>query len=144
MLFRSVWKFLTAFYPDEVGVLASKLSILDDLNDLVAMQLVLREWSDRIKQFKIQCLGHAHLDLAWLWTVDETWKAAERTFVSALNLMEDFPDLIFGHTTPVLYEWVEKNRPELFAKIQSKVRSGQWEAIGGLWVEPEIDRKSVV
>ena len=134
-----VWKFLTVFYPDEVCVLASKLSALDDLNDLAAIQLVLMEWSDRIKQYKIKCLGHAHLDLAWLWTVDETWNAAERTFVSALNLMEDFPDLIFGHTTPVLYEWFEKNRPELFAKIQSKVRSGQWEAIGGLWVEPEMN-----
>ena len=134
-----VWKFLTAFYPGEVSVLASKLSALDDWNDLAAIQLILREWSDRIKQFKIQCLGHAHLDLAWLWTVDETWNAAERTFVSALNLMEEFPNLIFGHTTPVLYEWVEKNRPELFAKIQSKIRSGQWDAIGGLWVEPEMN-----
>jgi alpha-mannosidase len=134
-----VGKFLTAFYPSEVCVLAGKLSALNDLNDLAAIQLVLMEWSDRIKHYKIQCLGHAHLDLAWLWTVDETWKAAERTFVSALNLMEEFPDLIFGHTTPVLYEWLEQNRPELFAKIQSKVRSGQWEAIGGLWVEPEMN-----
>ena len=134
-----VGKFLTAFYPSEVCVLASKLSALNDLNDLAAIQLVLMEWSDRIKHYKIQCLGHAHLDLAWLWTVDETWKAAERTFVSALNLMEEFPDLIFGHTTPVLYEWFEQNRPELFAKIQSKVRSGQWEAIGGLWVEPDMN-----
>jgi alpha-mannosidase len=90
-----VWKFLTAFYPGEVCTLASNLSALDDLNDLAVIQLVLMEWSDRIKQYKIQCLGHAHLDLAWLWTVDETWKAAERTFVSALNLMEEFPDLIF-------------------------------------------------
>ncbi len=143
-----VSKFLTAFYPDELGLLADRLEDLKppklgvgggSAEDLKSIQSVLHHWSDRIKQYKIQCLGHAHLDLAWLWTVDETWEAAERTFVSALNLMKDFPKLIFGHTTPVLYEWFEQNRPELFAEIQSRIKSGQWEAIGGLWVEPELN-----
>ncbi len=131
-----VSKFLTAFYPEELELLADRL---EDLKDLKAIESVLHHWSDRIKQYKIQCLGHAHLDLAWLWTVDDTWEAAERTFVSALNLMKDFPKLIFGHTTPVLYEWFEVNRPEIFAEIQSRIQSGQWEAIGGLWVEPELN-----
>ncbi len=131
-----VSKFLAAFYPDELEQLADRL---EDLKDLKAIQSVLHHWSDRIKQYKIQCLGHAHLDLAWLWTVDDTWEAAERTFVSALNLMKEFPKLIFGHTTPVLYEWFEHNRPEIFAEIQSRIQSGQWEAIGGLWVEPELN-----
>ncbi|TAE52690.1 MAG: hypothetical protein EAZ88_14400, partial [Oscillatoriales cyanobacterium] len=31
---------------------------------------------------KIYLVGHAHLDLAWLWPVPETWEAAERTFES--------------------------------------------------------------
>ncbi len=132
-----VSKFLTAFYPDELELLADRLDYLK--SDLNTIRSTLHYWSDRIKQYKIQCLGHAHLDLAWLWTVDDTWAAAERTFVSALNLMKDFPKLIFGHTTPVLYEWFEQNRPEIFAEIQSRIKSGQWEAIGGLWVEPELN-----
>ena len=32
----------------------------------------------------IQLLGHAHLDMAWLWEVAETWEVAERTFRSAV------------------------------------------------------------
>jgi alpha-mannosidase len=63
----------------------------------------------------VTVLGHAHLDLAWLWPVADTWRAAERTFVSALNLMERFPDLHFGHSTPALYAWLERHRPALFA-----------------------------
>ena len=36
-------------------------------------------------------LGHAHLDLAWLWPVADTWQAAERTFRSALQLLQRWP-----------------------------------------------------
>ncbi|MEA5578835.1 alpha-mannosidase [Anabaena sp. UHCC 0451] len=88
---------------------------------------------------KISLLGHAHLDLAWLWPVSETWKAAENTFESVLKLQQDFPELIFCHTTPALYAWVEKNRPDLFREIQNQVNSGRWEVLGGFWVEPDLN-----
>ncbi|WP_071191485.1 alpha-mannosidase [Trichormus sp. NMC-1] len=88
---------------------------------------------------KIHLLGHAHLDLAWLWPVSETWKAAVSTFESALSLQADFPELIFCHTTPALYAWVEEYRPDLFAKIQTQVKTGKWEVLGGFWVEPDLN-----
>ncbi|MFB2980089.1 alpha-mannosidase [Microseira sp. BLCC-F43] len=101
---------------------------------------------DRI-QSKIYLLGHAHLDMAWLWPVAETWKAAQRTFESVLNLQAYFPDLIFCHSTPALYAWLEEHRPDLFAAIQNKVKSGEWEIVGGMWIEPDlnlIDGESIV
>ncbi len=82
-------------------------------------------------------VGHAHLDLAWLWPVADTWQAAERTFRSALHLMELFPELHFAHSTPALYEWVERHRPALFARIQKASRLGRWEPINGPWVETD-------
>ena len=69
---------------------------------------------------KIYLVGHAHLDLAWLWPVPETWQAAERTFESVLKLQSEFPDLIFCHSTPALYAWMEEHRPDLFAAIQKQ------------------------
>ncbi|GAB4380214.1 MAG: alpha-mannosidase [Elainellaceae cyanobacterium] len=92
-----------------------------------------------LKQRRIQLLGHAHLDLAWLWTVSETWQVAERTFQSVLQLQEDFADLTFGHSTPALYAWVEQNRPDLFQAIQAQIAKGRWEVIAGLWIEPELN-----
>ncbi|NET72216.1 MAG: alpha-mannosidase, partial [Sphaerospermopsis sp. SIO1G2] len=92
-----------------------------------------------VEGYKIFLLGHAHLDLAWLWPVDETWNAAQNTFESVLSLQEDFPELVFCHTTPALYAWVEENRPDLFAKIQNRVKSGNWEVLGGFWVEPDLN-----
>ncbi|WP_370586840.1 alpha-mannosidase [Synechococcus sp. PROS-7-1] len=82
-------------------------------------------------------VGHAHLDLAWLWPVADTWQAAERTFRSALALMERWPDLHFAHSTPALYAWMAQHRPALFARIQEASRKGRWEPINGPWVETD-------
>ncbi len=88
---------------------------------------------------KIYLVGHAHLDLAWLWPVPETWEAAERTFESVLKLRSEFPDLIFCHSTPALYAWIEEHRPDLFAEIKKQVAVGDWEVVGGMWVEPDLN-----
>ncbi|MER3475643.1 MAG: alpha-mannosidase [Leptolyngbya sp. ERB_1_2] len=106
---------------------------------LEALRTSLLPISSQIKEHTIFLLGHAHLDLAWLWDIEETWKAAERTFISVLNLQKDFPELTFCHTTPALYEWIEENQPEIFAQIQAQVRAGKWEVVGGMWVEPEMN-----
>ena len=82
-------------------------------------------------------LGHAHLDLAWLWPVADTWRAAERTFESVLGLMERHPQLHFGHSTPALYAWIAQHRPALFARIRQAMVSGRWEPINGPWVESD-------
>ncbi|WP_016952825.1 alpha-mannosidase [Anabaena sp. PCC 7108] len=92
-----------------------------------------------VSKSKIHLLGHAHLDLAWLWPVSETWKAAVSTFESVLGLQRDFPELVFCHTTPALYAWVEEYRPVLFAEIQNQVKAGKWEVLGGFWVEPDLN-----
>ena len=82
-------------------------------------------------------IGHAHLDLAWLWPVADTWQAAERTFRSALDLMERFPELRFAHSTPALYQWMERFRPALWARIRAASIAGRWEPINGPWVETD-------
>jgi alpha-mannosidase len=87
----------------------------------------------------IQLLGHAHLDMAWLWEVAETWEVAERTFRSTLSLQQLFPDLTFCHSTPALYEWMELNQPEVFAGICAQIQAGKWEVVGGMWIEPDLN-----
>ena len=88
-------------------------------------------------QGAVHWFGHAHLDLAWLWPVADTWQAAERTFRSALALMKRWPDLRFAHSTPALYAWMEHHRPELFSAIRKASRAGRWEPINGPWVETD-------
>jgi alpha-mannosidase len=82
-------------------------------------------------------LGHAHLDLAWLWPVADTWRAAERTFESVLALMQRFEELHFGHSTPALYAWLEQHRPALFERLRAAMASGRFEPLNGPWVETD-------
>lgn len=140
--------YLESFEPERLEGLLEFLQIIswESVSDracfnqsLHTLRSQLQPFSSKLKQHTIYLVGHAHLDMAWLWTVDETWKAAERTFNSVLNLQKDFPELTFCHSTPALYEWVEQNRPELFAQIQQQVQTGRWEIIGGMWIEPELN-----
>jgi alpha-mannosidase len=85
----------------------------------------------------VHWLGHAHLDLAWLWPVADTWRAAERTFDSVLALMQPFAELHFGHSTPALYAWLEQHRPALFERLQAAMASGRFEPLNGPWVETD-------
>ncbi len=138
---------LQRFDPNQLPVLAQALSELpwDKVSDRSAFDGAIAPLRQRllplgegVRQRQITLLGHAHLDLAWLWPIAETWAVAERTFESVLDLQQRFPELVFTHSTPALYAWMEAHRPELFQRICDRVRSGQWEVAAGLWVEPEL------
>jgi len=81
--------------------------------------------------------GHAHIDLAWLWPLEETRRKARRTFHTVNALMERYPQLRFNQSSAQLYAWIEQDDPELFQQIRTRVREGRWEIIGGMWVEPD-------
>ncbi|MEH2274980.1 MAG: alpha-mannosidase [Nostoc sp.] len=123
---------------EEKGLVRSFLSLRQNLiqSDILAP---LQKWGWGDQKSKILLLGHAHLDLAWLWRVSETWNVAQNTFESVLKLQADFPELIFCHSTPALYAWIEEHRPDLFEAIQAQVAAGRWEVVGGMWVEPELN-----
>ncbi|MDR0855570.1 MAG: hypothetical protein LBN25_04285, partial [Christensenellaceae bacterium] len=85
--------------------------------------------------YKIFATGHAHLDLAWQWPVRETQRKAGRTFANALLMLDKYPGYVFGASQPQQFEWMERQHPELFARIKEKVDSGKIELQGGMWVE---------
>jgi alpha-mannosidase len=138
--------FLKQFQPEKLDILEDAIAQFDwtsltsspSTPPLQTLRQTLLPLATDLKQRHITLVGHAHLDMAWLWTVEETWNAAERTFRSVLNLQQEFPELTFAHTTPALYEWMEQNRPELFARIQAQVKAGKWEIVAGFWIEPEL------
>ena len=90
-------------------------------------------------QGEVALTGHAHIDLAWLWPYAETRRKMRRTFHTALSLMEKSDDFIFNQSTAQYYAQMEADDPALLAAITEKVKSGQWETIGGMWVEPDTN-----
>ena len=87
----------------------------------------------------ITATGHAHLDVAWLWTVGQIRRKAGRTFHTVMRLMEEFPDFHFTQSQPQIYDFIRQDYPELFSDIQARVAEGRWEPIGGMWVEADCN-----
>jgi alpha-mannosidase len=83
--------------------------------------------------------GHAHLDLAWLWPLDETRRKARRTYHTVTGLMDRYPELTFNQSSAQIYAFIEEDDPQLFEKIQEAVAASSWEPIGGMWVEPDTN-----
>ncbi|NOK59458.1 MAG: Alpha-mannosidase [Chloroflexi bacterium AL-W] len=83
--------------------------------------------------------GHAHIDVAWLWTLGQTRRKAGRTFHNVLRLMEQFPDYHFTQSQPQLYEYVRQDYPELFEQIKTQVAEGRWGITGDMWVEADCN-----
>ncbi len=91
------------------------------------------------RQGALAVTGHAHIDLAWLWPLEETRRKANRTFHTMIGLMERYPEFRFNQSTAQLYAFLEDDDPALFAEIKQRVAAGQWEPIGAMWVEPDTN-----
>jgi alpha-mannosidase len=87
----------------------------------------------------IHAIGHAHIDVAWLWTLGQTRQKAGRTFHNVIRLMDQFPEFIFAQSQPQLYEYLRHDYPILFQEIKKHVHKGRWEIIGGMWVEADCN-----
>ncbi len=84
-------------------------------------------------------VGHAHIDLVWLWKWDEGLQVVISTFNTVLALMRKFPEFIFVSSSAIFYKWVEENEPEMFEEIKKRVKEGKWQIVGGWWVEPDCN-----
>lgn len=90
----------------------------------------------------VHCIGHTHIDVAWLWRLKHTREKAARSFSTVLRLMEMFPEYVFLQTQPQLYEYLQQDYPVLYEQIKERVREGRWEAAGGMWLEADCNLTS--
>ena len=88
------------------------------------------------------CICNAHLDPVWLWPWQEGMAEALSTFAIAADFCEEFDGFIFNHNESLLYEWVEKYDPTLFARIRKLVESGRWHITGGSYLQPDLNGPS--
>lgn len=88
------------------------------------------------------CIGHTHIDVAWLWTIDQVRQKSCRSFATVLKLMEEYPNYHFMSSQPKLYSFVKERHPEVYEKIRQRVKEGRWEPEGGMWVEADCNLTS--
>ena len=93
----------------------------------------------KIEDKKLYMIGNAHLDPVWLWNWQEGFQEVKATFRSALDRMKENDDFIFSCSSSAFYEWVEKNNPEMFEEIRERITKGQWELVGGWYIQPDCN-----
>ncbi|MBI3586120.1 MAG: alpha-mannosidase [Ignavibacteriales bacterium] len=99
----------------------------------------LKPVADYVKRFTLYFDANAHIDAAWLWRDKETIEVCKNTFSSVMNMMDARPDFTYTQSSAAYYDWMEKLYPDLFKRIQQRVKDGRWEVAGGMWVEPDCN-----
>lgn len=83
--------------------------------------------------------GHAHLDVAWLWPLQETERKMARTISNQLALAKEYPDYVYLQSQAYLYWVLQQRYPELYQRLKQAVRAGSVAAEGGMWVEADTN-----
>ncbi|SET37913.1 alpha-mannosidase [Thorsellia anophelis] len=95
-----------------------------------------------LKQVIIRCVGHTHIDVAWLWRLKHTREKSMRSFSTVLRLMERYPDYQFFQSQPQLYQYIKDDAPELYEEIKAQIKAKRWEPNGAMWVEADCNLTS--
>ncbi len=93
-------------------------------------------------ELTVDCIGHTHIDIAWLWTYAQTMEKAQRSFSTVLTLMKQYPEYKFMSSQAVLYQFVKEQAPELYEQMKQRVAEGRWEVDGAMWLEPDCNLTS--
>ena len=92
---------------------------------------------DTVPEYTI--FGQSHLDLAWLWTMEETKRKSARTYSNQIRLMERYPQYKFFLCSPPVLENIKTYYPGLYEQIRERVMNGQFLPEGAVYVESDTN-----
>jgi alpha-mannosidase len=100
---------------------------------------LLQQFKPAIRQTGIHLTGNSHIDAAWMWPWTETVDVVKRTFLSAAQLMNEYPDYTYTQSAVQYNEWIAEKYPAINNEIKRHISEGRWEIVGGMWVEPDLN-----
>src|SRR5665647_1118822 len=90
-----------------------------------------------IKKDTTHVVGHAHMDMCWLWGYSETMKMCLDNLRQTVAFMDEFPDYKMIQSQAAIFNFVEKEDPRLFELVKKYVKEGRLELGGGMWTESD-------
>lgn len=87
------------------------------------------------KSYVVHCVGHAHIDMNWMWSWPETVSVTHDTFNTVLRLMEEYPQFRFSQSQASVYAIIARHNPAMLEAIRRRVAEGRWEVTASHWVE---------
>ncbi|MHC1694426.1 MAG: glycoside hydrolase family 38 C-terminal domain-containing protein [Eubacteriales bacterium] len=100
-----------------------------------AAEEMLAPLSADAKAIKVYCVSHAHIDMNWMWGMQETAAVTVDTFRTVLELMKAYPALTFSQSQASVYKIIEEYAPEMIPEIKQRIHEGRWEITASTWVE---------
>ncbi len=87
------------------------------------------------RSYTLHLVGHAHIDMNWMWSWPETVAVTVDSFRTVLKLMHEFPKFRFSQSQASVYRILEEHAPDMLKEIRGRVREGRWEVTASHWVE---------
>lgn len=110
-----------------------------------ARELLKSEYYDKVcgnNCVTVSCIGHTHIDVAWLWTLEQTKEKIERSMSTVIELMKWYPEYKFMMSQPQLFRYLSEANPEMYDEIKNLVKQGRFELEGAMWLEADCNLTS--
>jgi len=95
---------------------------------------------------EVHCVGHCHIDSAWLWPFAETERKVARSWVSQLRYMGaggtgggSGGGFTFVASQAAQYAWLVARHPDALPALRTAIADGRFVPVGGAWVEPDAN-----
>ncbi len=87
--------------------------------------------------FGVVCtlIGHAHVDLVWLWPERVGELKTRHSLATANRLMEEYPEFRMLHTQAAAYRSLAREAPELWGALRQRRAEGKLDTICAVEVE---------
>lgn len=98
---------------------------------------ILKPMGEAARSYTVHYVGHAHIDMNWLWDYPETVDTTYRAFETMIDLMDEFPSFRFSQSQASTYAMMKEHAPELYERIKERIDAGTWEVTANTWVEAD-------
>ena len=141
-------KFMEGF-PGAGAPLSRAYRLLEDAADTGSVQAVRKAedesralfegFREAVKARSVYLVGHAHIDMNWFWSMEETRDIVKRDFKTMTALMDEYPDFKFSQSQCATYEFAREDCPEVFEAIKTRAAEGRWDVTASTWVEGDLN-----
>ncbi|MDO8685080.1 MAG: glycoside hydrolase family 38 C-terminal domain-containing protein [Clostridiales bacterium] len=140
--FEEVRDILPRVFDLIADCLEKKEDVLKLAEKIKLSREMLKPMEAKAKEKTVHLIGHAHIDMNWFWSIEETHDLIRRDFGTMTQIMEEIPEFRFSQSQCATYEMAEKLYPDIFERMKKCIKAGKWDVTASTWVEGDMNMSS--